>query len=153
MGLELDKTFEKVVEYLVQQEKAVAEAEKDQAEPRPWMNFADDPLEQQASEKKEEELHDVFSRDKVNEAYVKARQDEEAKSRDTGLRKMTGDFLGACERDKRMQWRGRIRMMAHTAARAIGFGDDAGPLRRSTVDFLERIVMKSRELEKSGSGN
>lgn len=151
MGLELDPTYEKVVEYAVEQQKDAATAMAEQGDGRPWLNFSEDPLEEQADEKKETELHDVFSRDAANEAYVAARQNEEAKSREVALAKMAGDFLAACERDKRMQWRSRIRIFAHAASRCAGNGMESGPLRKSTVDFLQRIIMKSREKEKKPS--
>lgn len=149
--MELDKTYEKVVEYAVEKQKDAATAMAEQGEGRPWLNFGEDPLEEQADEKKETELHNVFSRDATNETYVEARQSEEAKSREAALAKMAGDFLAACERDKRMQWRSRIRLFAHAASRCAGNGMDAGPLRRSTVDYLQRIIMKSRESEKKPS--
>ena len=141
----LDKKFEKLVEHLVSHEGEVATAMQAQGEPRPWMNFSKDDLEESASEKTEEELDTVFDREQANEAYTKARSDEEAKSRDVALAKLAGDFLAAFERDKRMQWRGRIRMVAHAAARHAGNGKQSGPLRRCTVDYLERVFMKSRE--------
>ncbi len=149
MGLELDKTYEGVVGYAVEQQQKAATAMSKQSKGRPWLNFSETPLEQQASEKAEAELHDVFSRDAVNEAYVEARQNAKAKSREIAIAKIPGDFLAACERDKRMQWRSRIRIFAHAASRCAGNGTDSGPLRKSTVDFLQRIIMKSREKEKT----
>ena len=149
MGLKLDKTFEQVIAYSVEQQEAIAKAMATQADGRPWMNFDSDTLEQKATEKKETELHSVFSRDKINEAYVQARQDPAAKYREIALAKVPGDFLGSCERDKRMQWRSRIRMFAHAAARSAGHGMKSGPLRKSTVDYIQRIIMKSTETEKT----
>lgn len=141
----LDKKFEKFIEHLVSHEEAVATAMQAQGTPRPWMNFSGADLDALAAEKTESALDEVFDRESTNEAYTKARSDEEAKSRDVALSKLAGDFLAACERDKRMQWRGRIRMAAHAAARRSGNGKQSGPLRRCTVDYLERIFMKSRE--------
>jgi len=148
VGLELDPTFENVVGYAVERQKEAADAMSKQTAGRPWLNFDKVPLKQQAAKKAESELHEVFSRDKVNETYVAARQNVEAKSREVALAKISGDFLAACERDKRMPWRSRIRIFAHAAARCAGHGSEAGPLRRSTIDFLQRMVMKSREKEK-----
>jgi hypothetical protein len=149
MGLELDKTYESLIGYLVEQQAAAAKAMAEQDTGRPWLNFSKTSLEQRASAKEESELHDVFSRDSVNETYVAARQNADAKAREVALAKMAGDFLAACERDKRMQWRSRIRIFAHSASRCAGNGAEAGPLRKSTVDFLQRIIMKARELEKT----
>ena len=148
MGLELDKTFEGVIDYAVERQQDAADAMSKQTEGRPWLNFDGEELEAQATEKAETELHTVFSRDAVNETYVSARQNAEAKSRETALAKLSGDFMAACERDKRMQWRSRIRIFAHAASRCAGNGAKSGPLRKSTVDFLQRIIMKSREKEK-----
>lgn len=148
MGLELDKTYERVIDYAVEKQRDAATAMAEQSEGRPWLNFAADTLEAKADEKKESELHGVFSRDKINKTYVEARQNTEAKSREIALAKIPGDFLAACERDKRMQWRTRIRIFAHAASRCAGNGSKSGPLRKSTVDFLQRILMKSRENEK-----
>ncbi len=147
----LDATFEKLVEHLVSHEEAVATAMQAQGEPRPWMNFSGADMQTPTTEKTEAALDATFDREKANEEYVKARSDEEAKSRDVALPKIAGDFLAGFERDKRMQWRSRIRIAAHAAARHAGNGKNSGPLRRCTVDYLERIIMKSREkVKKSG---
>lgn len=145
MALEIDKTFEKLVEYLVEHEAAVATAIQQQGDPRPWMNFSGDGLKVSAAEKTEAALDAVFDRESMNQSYVQARSDEAAKSSEVALAKIAGDFLGAFERDKRMQWRSRIRMVAHAAARRAGNGKTSGPLRRNTVDYLERMFLKSRE--------
>lgn len=147
----IDTKFEKLVEHLVSHEESVATAMQAQGDPRPWMNFSDSELETAATEKTEDELDSVFDREKANETYVKARSDDEAKSQDVALAKLAGDFLAGFERDKRMQWRGRLRMVAHAASRRAGNGKNSGPLRRCTVDYLERIFLKAREkVKKSG---
>lgn len=147
----LDKKFEKLIDYLVEREEAVADAMQSQGDPRPWLNFSTGDLVVKATEKTEAELDKVFDRNDANEAYVKARSDEEAKSRDVAVSKLAGDFLAAFERDMRMRWRGRIRMIAHAAARRAGNGKASGPLRRCTVDFLERMFLKSsEEVKQSG---
>lgn len=141
----LDRKFEKLVEYLVSHEESTAAAMQAQTEPRPWMNFSTGDLVVKAAEKTEGELDSVFDRNSANEAYARARSDEDAKSRDVAVAKLAGDYLAAFERDKRMQWRDRIRMIAHAASRRSGNGKPGGPLRRCTVDYLERIFLKSRE--------
>ena len=145
MAAKIDKKFEKLAEHLVKHEEAVATAMQAQSTPRPWMNFSDDKLETAASEKSEAELDSVFDREDANQAYVQARSNEEAKAKEVAVAKIAGDFLGACERDKRMQWRGRIRMVAHAASRRAGNGKNSGPLRRCTVDYLERVFLKASE--------
>lgn len=149
MGLKIDETYEGVVGYAVVQQGKIAVAMAEQTTGRPWQNFAiKDKLKQVAAAKREPDLHSVFSRDSVNEIYVAARQKSDAKSQEIALAKLAGDFLAACERDKRMQWRSRIRIFAHAAARCAGNGVSSGPLRRNTVDYLERMFMKSREKDK-----
>lgn len=148
MPLELDKTFEQVIAYLVEQQSKIAEALSQQTQARPWMNFAGDTLKHCASKKAESELHEVFSRDDANAAYINARQNTEAKANEVAIAKIAGDFLAGCERDKRMQWRGRIRMFAHAAARCAGNGMDRGPIRKNTVDYLQRMFMKARAKDK-----
>lgn len=145
----IDSRFEALVTYLTAHEKEVAES-VDKQEPRPWMNFSGDDLETKAEDKKEATLHDVFSRDKANEDYTKARNDEEAKSNETALPKLAGDFMAAFERDKREQWRSRIRTIAHAQSRRAGNGQDEGPIRRHTMEFLSRIFMKAEEKEPNG---
>lgn len=154
MANQIDPKFEKLIDGVVKVEKAKAEAAQKQSDPKPWMNFASDdiPAEQRPSEKKEKELDDnTFNREKANEDYVKAREDDEAKSQDIAVAKIPGDFFGACVRDKRMQWRSRIRQLAHGFASDAGNGENAGPLRRNTVDYLQRIFLKAREEQKSVS--
>jgi hypothetical protein len=151
---QLDKKFEKLVDGVVKVEKQKAEAAQKQSDPKPWMNFAseDIPSDQRPTEKKEKQLEEkTFDRKKANETYVEARGDEEAKSQDAAVAKLAGDFFGACVRDKRQQWRSRIRQLAHGFASDAGNGDEAGPLRRNTVDYLQRIFLKSREEKKSVS--
>jgi len=149
---QLDKKFEKLIEGVVKVEKKKADAAHQQSEPKPWMNFASDdiPADQRPSEKKEKELEDnTFDRTEANSAYMSARADKEAKSQDAALPKLTGDFFGACVRDKRMQWRSRIRQMAHSFSADAGNGENTGPLRRNTIDYLQRIILKAREEKKS----
>jgi predicted GNAT superfamily acetyltransferase len=149
VALELDETFEKLVEYLVAHEEEVSKSVPDKL-PRPWMNFNSDDLKTKAEDKKETTLHDVLSRDDANEAYVKARENEEAKSNEVAVPKIAGDFLASLERDKRAQWRGRIRSVAHALSRRAGNGQDNGPLRRHTIDFVSRIMLKAEEKKPNG---
>ena len=153
MALQLDKKFEKLIDGVVAVEEKVAAAVFEQSEPRPWMNFTDDaiPADQRPAEKKETELKKTFDRTGVNEEYVKVRSDENAKSREVALAKVAGDFLASCERDKRGQWRSRIRMVAHATAVRAGNANKSGPLRRNTVDYAERMFMKAQEKTSGGT--
>lgn len=145
------KGFEDLIKYLVAHETKVADAVSGQSDPKPWMNLSGDELSEKATEKTEDELAKVFKRDDANEDYEKARADPEAKSKETALPKLAGDFLAACERDKRAQWRSRIRWAAHALGRRYGNGQESGPLRRNTLDYLSRVYMKAQEVKASGS--
>lgn len=144
------KGFEDLIKYLVAHEQKVADAVSGQSDPKPWMDLSGDELSEKATEKTEDEIAKVFKRDDANEDYEKARADEKAKSKETALPKLAGDFLAACERDKRAQWRSRIRWAAHALGRRYGNGQDTGPLRRNTLDYLSRVYMKSQEVKTSG---
>lgn len=152
MANQLDKKFEKLIAGIVKVEKAKADAAQRQTEPRPWMNFASDdiPSTQRPSSKTEKQLNDkTFNRADANQAYVKARADKDATANDAALPKLAGDYLAACVRDKRLQWRSRIRQLAHGFAVGAGNGEDAGPLRKNTVDYLQRIFLKAESKEKT----
>jgi len=144
------KNFEDFIKYAVAHEAAVAEAVSGQGEAKPWMNLSGSELSDKATEKTEEEIAKVFKREDANTDYDKARADPEAKSKETALPKLAGDFLAACERDKRAQWRSRIRWAAHALGRRYGNGQDNGPLRRNTLDYLSRVYMKAQEVKASG---
>jgi len=145
--LQLDKKFEGLIKGLIATDKKVAEAAQKQTDPRPWSNFTDEVFAQEGQQpesKKETELKDkTFNRDAIIEEYVKKRGDKDAKAKDIAVTKTEGDFMAAFERDKRLQWRSRIRTIAHAFGRRAGNGVDSGPLRKNTADFLTRVYIKS----------
>lgn len=145
------KQFEDFIAYAVAHEGRVDEALAKQTTAKPWMDLSGDELSSKAEEKKETEIKKVFKRDDANQDYETARADEKAKSKQIALAKLAGDFMAACERDKRAQWRSRLRMVAHAASRHSGNSKDAGPLRRNTLDYLSRIYLKAEEVPASGS--
>lgn len=147
MPLRLNRNFENLANYLVAKEAEVADALSKQAAGRPWFDFSEEPLsdDQQTSSKDEKELHNTFDRELANQDYLEARANPESSSNQVAVSKLAGDYLAACERDGRMRRRSRIRMIAHATARAWGNGQDAGPLRRNTIDYLQRVFLKARE--------
>lgn len=149
MGSSLNEKFQQLIKGIVATERKAAEALQKQTTPKPWLNFAGDDFETKAEEKKETALKQPLDREKANEDYLKARGDEEATSVDTAAAKIAGDYLGSVERDKRMQWRTRIRQMAHAAARRAGNGNDKGALTVNSTGFVERMILKS-EAKPSG---
>lgn len=149
MAAEIDKRFEKLIQYLLEHQDAAAVALSAQGTGRPWMNFSSDTLETKAEDRVEATLHDVFSRDEANEKYVRARQNRKAKSNEVAVPKLCGDFMAAFERDKRAQWRSRIRLVAHAVSRQKGGGQEEGPIRRNSLDYLQRLYLKARDKEKT----
>lgn len=150
MAAEIDKHFEKLINTLVEHDKGVAEGAFDQSKPRPWMNFSAESMETPIEEKTEEKLHDTFSREDIEEKYITASNDKEAKANELTLPKLQGDFLAAFERDKRMQWRSRVRMAAHAMSRRFGNGNEKGPIRRRTLDYFSRIYLKAEDHQRDG---
>lgn len=143
--------FQKLIEYMVAHEGRVDEAVSGQSKAKPWFNLSGSELETEASEKAETELAKVFKRDDANSDYEQARTDKDAKVKQVALAKLAGDFMAACERDKREQWRTRLRTVAHAASRRFGNSGDAGPLKRNTLDYLSRVFLKARGVPISGS--
>lgn len=147
--MQLDKKFEELIKGLVKAEKKVGDAMLKQTDPRPWCNFAGDdiPSEQRATDKKEKTLNTPLDRNDATEEYVKKRSDSEADARDVAVPKMIVDYLAAMQRDKRMQWRSRIRMIAHASGRRAGNGQDNGPLRVNTLEYFSRAYLKAEAKE------
>lgn len=143
MGSQLNDKFQQLIKGLVATEKKAAEALQKQTTPKPWVNFASDDFKTKAAEKKETALKQPLDRKKANEDYLKARGDEEGQSLDTTAAKIAGDYLGAVERDKRMQWRSRIRQIAHATGLRAGNGNDAGALTVNSTGFVERMILKA----------
>lgn len=155
MAAEMDQTFEKLIETLVEHQKLIGEGEMDQSKPRPWLNFSSDKMKVPLTKKDEEKLHESLSRDELEEKYIKAINAEagESKLNEVAVPKLEGDFLAAIERDKRMQMRSRIRQFAHSAARSAGRGNDIGFLRKHTLDYLSRIFLKAEDKQKDGKSS
>lgn len=147
MPLRLDRNFENVANYLIARESEAADAVSKQGAGRPWFNFSEAPLseDQRTSTRDEKELHAVCDRELANQDYLEARADSASSSNQVAVAKIAGDYLAAIERDGRMRRRSRVRMIAHAAARSWGNGQDAGPLRRNTIDYLQRVFLKARE--------
>ena len=140
MARRIDPNLEKVVAYFQERLQEVSQGFQAQ-QGRPWMDLQ----ELESTSKAEADLRKSFNRDEANADYVKARENRDAVSAEIMLSKLSGDFLAGFERDTRMRRRSRIRMMAHAASVAEGLGADTGPLRRNTVDWLQRIFVKTEE--------
>ena len=150
MPAEMDKKFEKLIETLIEHQKNVSDGEFDQSQPRPWLNLSSDTMDTPVFEKTEEALKDSLSRDEIENNYITASNNPDAKSNELALPKLQGDFLAAVERDMRMKFRSRIRQFAHSGARAAGNGNTKGPIRRRTLDYHSRIYLKAEDRQNDG---
>lgn len=131
-----DPNFETIVGATKDFAKKAGAGIRNDGEQRPWMNFKA----QGGGGKFEfDKVHKVFNRDAANKDYAAARNSKTAKSKDAQLPKLSADFLAGMERDARMRHRSRIRMFIHASARVSANGQDNGPLRRNTVDWLTAV--------------
>lgn len=136
----IDAQLEKVVGSLVTAEAQVATGTFGSSR-RPWVDFRDVAV---AGKFDLAGIHKIFDRSKSNDQYAKA-LDGKAKAKEVQTSKLSSDLLAAFERDHRMRTRSRVRMMVHGGNRAWAHGTTAGPLRRSTVDFLSRLLSETAE--------
>ena len=93
------------------------------------------------------EFVSAFDRTELNKSYVDVTQpsgEEPAQSyRDGQVAKVQLDTLAGMERDLRMRYRSRVRMLAHGVARAQSHGLAIGPIERGIVNFV-KILMDRR---------
>lgn len=134
----IDAQLEKVIGAMVGQEAQIATGTFGQGR-RPWLDFRDVAV---AGKFDLVKLHSIFTRSKSNDQYAKA-GDGKTTVKEAQTAKLSGDVLAGLERDHRMRTRSRIRQMVHGGNRAWAHGTTAGPLRRSTIDFMSRILSET----------
>jgi len=90
----------------------------------------------------QEEFVKAFDRTKLNTDYLKLVHPTgtPASYRDLQVLKVQIDFLAGMERDLRMRYRSRVRMLAHGTARLISQGLDMGPINNGIVNFVKRLA-------------
>jgi hypothetical protein len=88
------------------------------------------------------EFVQAFNRTALNKAYVDS-VNEPASYRDLQVSKVQIDLLAATERDLRMRYRSRVRMLAHGIARMQSHGLSIGPINRGAVNFV-KLLMERR---------
>lgn len=131
----IDSQLEKIVEDLKDKMADVSPGIGG-TELRPWLNYADV---QEVAKFDFDGYVELFNRRQSNDDYATARQSDSAVAKDIAVPKLSADILAGFQRDHMMRTRSRIRMFAHVAARAKFNGTGEGPLRRNTIDFLNRI--------------
>ena len=90
----------------------------------------------------QEEFVKAFDRTKLNTDYLKLAHPTGTPPsyRDLQVLKVQLDFLAGMERDLRMRYRSRVRMLAHGTARLISQGLDMGPINNGIVNFVKRLA-------------
>lgn len=131
----IDSQLEKVVEDLKTKMATVSTGIAG-TDLRPWLNYADI---QKVAKFDFDGYVELFNRQQSNDNYATARQKTDAIAKDVAVPKLSGDLLAGFQRDHMMRTRSRIRMFAHVASRAKFNSTGEGPLRRNTIDFLNRI--------------
>jgi len=112
------------------------------SEQRPWLNFEGIA---EVGQFDYEGLHDeIFDRKEANDEYAKA-QSAGTPRKVAQVAKLAADFLAGFERDVRMRRRTRVRMFIHGGNRAAANGQDNGPLRCHTVNWLTRILAETKD--------
>ena len=103
---------------------------------RPWFNFSGI---EEAGKFDIDTLRQIFDRNKLNDDYLKVRQEDEPKAKDVWVAKIQGDLLAGFQRDHFMRTRSRVRLMMHGAARHKSNGQEEGPLTVNTVNLINRL--------------
>lgn len=85
----------------------------------------------------------AFNRDATNTAYLKLVQPKDGESpsyRDAQAAKVQIDLVAGMERDLRMRYRSRVRMLAHGVARLQSHGSSIGPINKGIVNFVKLLL-------------
>lgn len=136
----IDPQLHNVVNYMMETETSVAEKLRMDGG-RPWMNFAKI---EKAGKFQFDKVHKIFTRQALNDEYGRLRTNPESKTTDIQTVKISADFLAGCERDFKMRSRSRIRMLVHAGvAMAAANGNNQGPLRRNSLDWLGRVLAET----------
>lgn len=151
-GINVDETFEKRLGDL-QSGAANDGAEMERIGITKWMELYSDKEGEDGKTLNgldSEEFVQAFDRTALNKAYITVIQpesEEEARSyRDAQVAKVQIDVLAGMERDLRMRYRSRVRMLAHGVARLQSHGLSIGPINRGIVNFV-KILADRRTVE------
>lgn len=140
MAAKVDPQLNKVVKEMRKRAGEIAEALLGGGS-RPWINWAG----LGATRNDEFSLREVFKRTSAGQDYVKARQSDKSKSKETAVPKICSDYLAGMERDTRARRRRWNRCIATASARAAANGSEKGPLTTHTTGWLARAFLKQRD--------
>lgn len=89
-----------------------------------------------------DEFIKAFKREELNKAYVKALQpaDKPTAYRDAQVSKVQIDLMAGYERELRMRYRSRVRMLAHGIGRVQSQGLGIGPINKGIVNFVKLLM-------------
>ena len=136
-----------VVPYMIQTEKSISEKMKAGGD-RPWLDFAEYEGLTPAGKFEFDKLHENFNRRAATDDYASKRKVRDTQVKDIQTSKLSIDFLAGCERDWRMRTRSRVRLFVHAeVAGPAGMGENTGPLRKNTVDWMANIMVEEPDKE------
>lgn len=144
--MSIDRQFQKLISYLVNQQKLVGRSALEN-EDRPWQDF-NELLDVDRFDF--ESIAQIFDREAANSRYEELHTNGNP-AKDVQVLKHCADVLAGFERDYRMRTRTRVRMFVHAAGRSAAHGLAAGPLRRNTVDYVTRLLGEDKK-EKEPAG-
>ena len=81
----------------------------------------------------------LFDRRKLNDDYLKVRQQEKPKSKDIWIPKISSDLVAGFQRDYVMRTRSRVRMLMHAAVRQKSDSVAEGPFTANTITLMARL--------------
>lgn len=84
-------------------------------------------------------FNEAFSRKDLNTTYMQIVQPEDGATssyRNAQVAKVQLDLLAGMERELRMRYRSRVRMIAHGAARLQSHGLGEGPIQKGIMNFV-----------------
>jgi len=146
----IDKDFENFIEKLITAQADVADRAANGAQRR-WLDFKEI---KEAGQFDEAALKAVFSRQGLNDTFGTLLSEDSRQVKEFQTVKLANDFMAGMERDHAARVRSRIAMFMHGTSRARSNGQDMGPLRRNTLDFMVRLLDeddKTQAAESTGS--
>lgn len=137
MASDVDATFEKAIVNL--QNSASDVATEQRAGVNRWFKLgADGDLLDGLDNDK---IIETFDRNGTSKMYSDSISNENS-YKEAQAAKVQGDVLSAFERDVRMRYRTRVRMMAHSVARQISHGLGGGPIQGSIMQYVKLLLDK-----------
>lgn len=157
-GVEVDKVLSKRLADLVSSLKASSEALANLGVSKWCKLYSDKPDAENVAAADQpgksldglnsKEFVTAFNRDQSQKAYINAVQikegDKPQSFRVAQAAKLQLDLLAGLERDLRMRYRSRTRMLAHGIARLSSHGIDDGPINACTLNVIKLMVESAK---------